>query len=117
MRKPSPAYSRVFSGLIFGTLFFVSGLIGYRLDHHPSPLLAERRWTGAPIMWQVALGAGFLLMGAYSYRRLSPTRWAAAPQRERRVKNVGRGKSAGAAGYNPAANPIHREVTDAKVRD
>jgi hypothetical protein len=89
-KRRSNAYGRMFSAFAFGMFHFVAGLIGYHLD-----TFATTRWSPTPILWQVALGAGFLALGVFYYRRLPEHDWlrrhVAHPMR-----SVGAGRSAGA---------------------
>jgi hypothetical protein len=98
---------RVIASFFFGLLFLVTGAIGYRLQHG-GPLSGDARWAGRPILSQVALGTGLLILSAFWYRRLpeeykpmARRRTAAAP------KYVGGGKSP-AAQQHDAADPPDR---------
>lgn len=79
----------MFSAFAFGLHFFVTGLIGYRLD-----TFAPQRWSPTPILSQVAIGAGLLVLGVFFYRRLPKHDWLRRVGRP--MRNVGAGRSAGA---------------------
>jgi hypothetical protein len=86
----------MFSSLFFGAFLLLAGLIGYNTQHR-GVLLADSRWTGRPILWQVALGSALLLLGIYLCRRLGVFRWEiVAGGAPRPIKNVGKGQSSGA---------------------
>jgi hypothetical protein len=88
-RQRSKAYGRMFSAFAFGLLYLVAGLIGYHLDR-----FATTRWSPTPILWEVALGAGFLVLGVFFYRRLPEHDWLRRVGRP--MKSAGAGRSAGA---------------------
>ena len=118
-KRPSRAYSAMFSGLFFGSFFLVTGLIGYRIGRHGA-ILADSRWAGQPIGWQIAYGVVFLLIGVYFLRRLGLTRWTVIEDRARRVvKNVGQGRSSGAQRTDeqrslPASATLHGSHEDTR---
>jgi hypothetical protein len=96
-KRPSQAYSAMFSSLFFGAFLLVTGLIGYDTQQR-AKLFADSRWMGRPILWQIAAGTGLVLVGLYLARRLGVFRWEvvdgpASP----RIKSVGSGRSTGAA--------------------
>ena len=90
-KRRSKAYGRMFSAFFVGGIFFVAGLIGYRLDVR----LASSRWTNAPLLGEIGVGLGLLLLGVFWYRRL-PDRYSIRRPIERPIRNVGVGRSAGA---------------------
>ena len=88
-KRPSQAYSAMFSSLFLGAFFLITGLIGY--DTQRRALLFDS-W-----LWQIAVGAGLILLGLYLVRRLGVFRWeVVVGNPSPRIKNVGSGKSAGA---------------------
>jgi hypothetical protein len=61
------------------------------------------RLTGLQVLSHVGLGVLFLLLGVYFYRRLPGPAWTMRPAPpERRIRNVGAGRSPGAS-REPAA--------------
>jgi hypothetical protein len=92
-RPPTPAYARFLSSLFAGLLFFVTGVIGFRVGVRGA-LLGDGRWAGGPILEQVGLGLAFLALAVFFFRRLPGP--ATPPAPSRLVRSVGGGKSAGA---------------------
>ena len=92
-RPPTPAYARFFSSLFAGLLFFVTGVIGFRVGVRGA-LLGDGRWAEGPILEQVGLGLVFLALAVFFFRRLPAP--AGPPAPPRLVRRVGAGKSAGA---------------------
>jgi hypothetical protein len=88
-KRRSKRYGTLFSALLFGSWFFIAGLIGYDLN-----TFAAVRWRPTPILSEVAIGGVLLLLAVYCYRRLDDPRLT--PRRPADPKIVGRGKSAGA---------------------
>lgn len=82
----------MFSGLFFGVLFLVTGAAGLSLSRESG----GPRWTGRPVLWQVALGLGMMAAGVYWSRRLDDPRLQ-VHRDPRREKHVGAGRSQGAA--------------------
>jgi hypothetical protein len=107
-KRPSSINSAMFSGLAFGTFFLVTGLIGYNADSG-SPLLAASRWTGQPILWQMAVGAALLTVGLFLLRRVtSAQRPRRSVSRPPGMKHVGKGRSRGAQQDGGRALTGHR---------
>ena len=78
-KQRSRRYARMFSALLFGLLFFVTGVMGVSLRRDvlapmPSASATDARWTGRPILSQVALGLGMMALGVYWSRRLHDPR-------------------------------------------
>jgi hypothetical protein len=95
-KRPSRAYSAMFTSLFMGAFFLLAGVTGYNTQHR-GVLLADARWTGRPILWEIAVGVALLLVGLYLCRRLGVFRWeVVAGGAPRRMKNVGKGQSSGA---------------------
>jgi hypothetical protein len=84
----------MFSALVFGSLFLVSGLIGIRADRNF--LTGRLRWEDSPILSQVALGAGLIMLGLFWYHRLADPRLNVFRRHPPKIRHVGAGKSAGA---------------------
>ena len=74
-RRPSPKYSRMFSAFAAGASLVVTGSIGFDVSYMHG-FFEGGRWVDGPIWGQVALGMGFLLLGAYWSRRLGEARWS-----------------------------------------
>ena len=91
-KRRSKRYGRMFTGLIFGLVFFVTGTAGLSLSRADG----GPKWVGRPVLWQVAVGLGMMALGIYWSRRLDDPRLQvhAGPRRE---KHVGTGRSPGAA--------------------
>jgi hypothetical protein len=83
----------MFTAFAAGAYLVVTGSIGWNV----SAMHGVSRWVDAPIWWQVALGVGFLLLGAYWSRRLGEPAWTfTRTPPDRIIKNVGRGKTSAA---------------------
>jgi hypothetical protein len=92
----SPKYSRMFSALAAGAALVVTGSIGFDVSYMHG-FFEGGRWGSGPVWGQIALGIGFLLLGAYWSRRLGEPGWTSGrTSRERIVKNLGHGKTSGA---------------------
>lgn len=93
--RRSQLYSGMFSACAVGLLLLIAGLAGYDADRNAA-FRAGTPWTGRTIAWEVAFGAGLLLVAAVIYSRL--TRWVVvrngAPTPG--TKSAGSGRSTGA---------------------
>ena len=86
----------MFAAFAAGAYLFITGVIGLDISYQRG-MFQGTRWVDGPIWWQIALGSALLLLGVVFSRRL-PARWTPAPAPQARiVKDVGAGKSAGAA--------------------
>ena len=59
----------MFSAFAAGAFLVVTGSIGFDVSYMHG-FFEGGRWVGGPIWGQIALGVGFLLLGACSSRRL-----------------------------------------------
>jgi len=85
----------MFSALAAGAFLLVTGVIGWNVRYLRG-FFEGGRWSDGPVWWQIGLGAGLLLLGAYWLRRLVDPRWTfTGVARSRQVKIVGRGRSSG----------------------
>jgi hypothetical protein len=91
---------------VFGSFFLVSGLIGFRPSKNL--LSGTLRWEDSPILSEVALGVGLILLGLFWYHRLDDPRLNIFRRHLPRIRNAGAGKSAGAlrANRNRLGGPI-----------
>ena len=88
-RRPSPKYSRMFSG----ASLVVTGAIGFDVNHMHG-FFEGGRWVDGPVWGQIALGTGFLLLGVYWSRRLGdPGGTPARDPREQNIENAWQGKT------------------------
>ena len=86
----------MFSAFAAGAFLVVTGSIGFDVSYMHG-VFKGGRWVDGPVWWQIALGVGLLLFGAYTLRRLGEPRWTfTRSPRDRIVKNVGHGKTYGA---------------------
>ena len=95
-KQLSKRYHRMFSALVFGTLFLVNVLIGLNVSRRYMRR-ADSRWEDGPIVWQVVLGTAMVGLGIYWSRRLDDPRTRVKSGVSPRVRNVGSGRSKGAA--------------------
>jgi hypothetical protein len=82
----------MFTMLFFGIFFFATGVMGLSL----SKASGGPKWTGRPVLSQIAVGIGMLALGVYWSRRLDDPRLLKHRSRPL-LKHVGRGRSEGAA--------------------
>ncbi len=68
-RRPSPKYSRMFSAFAAGAALVVTGSMGFDVSYMHG-FFEGGRWAHGPLRGQIALGIGFLLLGAFWSRRL-----------------------------------------------
>lgn len=68
LRSPGYRYQRVFSATAAGLLFFVAGLIGWDLSYSHG-WFQGTKWVHRPVWWEVAVGAGLLLLAGFWARR------------------------------------------------
>ncbi len=86
----------MFSALAAGAYLVVTGVIGLDISYQRGTFQGTK-WVDGPVWWQIALGAGLLLLALFLSRRL-PSRWMPVPvPRARVIKDVGAGRSSGAA--------------------
>jgi hypothetical protein len=94
--RPSPKYSRMFSAFAAGTFLLITGLIGWNVRNMRG-LFEGGQWADGPIVWQIVLGVGFLLLGGYWSRHLGEPEWnPPSTPREQIIKHVGRGRTSDA---------------------
>ena len=67
--RPGWQYQRVFSVGFLGLLFFVSGIVGWDLSHSHG-WFRGTKWVDGPVWWQIALGAGLLVLAMFWARRV-----------------------------------------------
>jgi hypothetical protein len=84
----------MFSAFAFGSFFLISGLLGFRADRLLRGML---RWEDGPLLSHVAIGTGLLALGVFWYHHLADSRFQVF-RHPPSIRNVGAGKSAGAAG-------------------
>ena len=68
MRRQTPA-QHLISATVFGTLFVVSGLIGWDLRHSHG-WFAGARWVTPPVWWELGVGVFLLLVAAVLAARM-----------------------------------------------
>jgi hypothetical protein len=90
-KQRSQRYGRMFTMLFFGIFFFAAGVMGLSL----SKAAGGPKWTGRPVLSQIAVGIGMLALGVYWSRRLDDPRLR-THRSTPLLKHVGRGRSEGA---------------------
>jgi hypothetical protein len=82
--RPGYEYQRVITAVVFGLLFFVSGLVGWDLSYSRG-WFQGTKWVDGPVWWQVGFGAGLLLLAGFLVRRVparpTPSRRGRTPRR------------------------------------
>jgi len=87
----------MFSAFAAGICLVVTGFIGLDVSNLRGNFQGTR-WVEGQVWWQIALGSGLLLLGVFFSRHLGGPRWmSVSVPRVPAIKDVGAGKSAGAA--------------------
>jgi hypothetical protein len=83
----------MFSALAAGAFLTVSGAIGYDVRYMHG-FFQGGRWVDGRMWWQITLGVGLLLLGAYWSQRLGEPGWRfTRTPRNGMIKNAGRGQT------------------------
>lgn len=71
VNKPRAEYQRVISAAVFGLLLLVSGFIGWDLRWSHG-WFRGTRWVEGQVWWEIAVGAGLLLISVFLAGRGRP---------------------------------------------